>query len=271
MWSAPTTPTWGPLLRTTSVSPGISRGGFLRGVVRSTCAYMPGSRRLPELGTCTSVSRVRVAGSSALAVRVTAPTNWWPARSEITSRAIWPTAPQIRVGLRNVHVDAQAVRLGDPEKQRVGFVDQRADIYVAHRNHARERRAHALITLQFGKTREVGLRRDDVAARGRHRLFERQHIRLCRHRLGLVRVVLLARHDAFGLQVLPPVGGDFGELLLRLSLLQVGVGLFESGAGLVQGGPRLIDLLIQFRRFDFGQQLAGLHAVTDIRVAPLDV
>ena len=45
----------------------------------------------------------------------------------------------------------------------------------------------------------------------------------------------------------------------------------SAARDLVQSGARLVDLLIQFRRVDFRQQLAGLHPVADIHIAPLNV
>src|SRR5438270_814587 len=54
---------------------GISRGGFVRALLRSTWAYIPGSRAPSPFGTWTSTSSVRLAGSRALALRATVPRN----------------------------------------------------------------------------------------------------------------------------------------------------------------------------------------------------
>src|ERR1035437_416347 len=89
--SRATTATCGPSLRTTKVSPGMSSGGYLRGTVRSTWANMPGMREPSALRTWTSVSRVRVAGSRELDVRVTAPSNLRPGSSAMEMMACWPT------------------------------------------------------------------------------------------------------------------------------------------------------------------------------------
>ena len=52
---------------------GIIKGETLRSKTNFTCRYIPGRRMSSELDTSTSVSSVRVFGSSALAVRVTLP------------------------------------------------------------------------------------------------------------------------------------------------------------------------------------------------------
>ena len=85
-----TTAACGPVLRITSVSPGIESGRSGRSTANSTRAYMPGTSTPPVSSTATSVSSVRDAGSNEPAVRVTVPRNLRPGRSGTVSVAGCP-------------------------------------------------------------------------------------------------------------------------------------------------------------------------------------
>ena len=62
-----------------------------------------------------------------------------------------------------------------------------------------------------------------------------------------------------------------GELHVGFALLNVRGGLFERSLGLFYGGLGLRHLIGKLGRIDFGQRLAGLHAVANIHQALLDV
>ena len=70
--------------------------------------------------------------------------------------------------------------------------------------------------------------------------------------LGLVGIVLLAGNGAAGEQVGPSPGGDLRERLVGAALLETGAGLLDGGASLQHGRARLLNLLIEFGRFDLG-------------------
>ena len=84
-------------------------------------------------------------------------------------------------------------------------------------------------------------------------------------------VVVLSGNHAAAEQVAHAAGREAREFLVGAALLQRGFGLLHAALGLIDGGVCLQDLLIEFRRFDLGHHLAGLHAIADIDVAFADV
>src|SRR5207302_9846537 len=89
-WFASTTATVGAWARITTAAEGIITGNTVRSKVNFTCRYIPGRRALSGLGTWTSVSRVRVFGSRASAVRATVPANVRAGSSRRYTVAAWP-------------------------------------------------------------------------------------------------------------------------------------------------------------------------------------
>ena len=173
-WTLPpgsTAATCGPSLRTTRVSPGMSSGGSLRGTERSTSAYSPGIRVPLAFGTWTSTSRVRVAGSSALAVRATVPLNLAAGHVGDGEDGGLADADGFGIRLGNVQVSAEAVRLGDAEEKRVAFGHQHPGIHVAQRDHSGERRAHGLIIQKLFQAGQVRLGGAERCCARRPRLF----------------------------------------------------------------------------------------------------
>ncbi len=166
--------------------------------------------------------------------------------------------------MRHVQVNAQPAGLGDAEEQRRALGDQNPGIHVTQRDDAGKGGAHGLVILKIVQARQVGLGRAQIAARRGNRFFERVHVGLLGGPLGPVGVVFLARDHAFVEQLLPAVFGDFGQLQVGLALHQVGLRLLDGGSGLVVLGLGLDDLLLDFRRLDFRQHLAGGNAVADI-------
>jgi len=132
-----------------------------------------------------------------------------------------------------------------------------ADIHVAGRDHAIERRGYAFVALQRDNPVKVGLEGFNVALRGSHV----RHLRLV---VGLLLVAVLPRQHAAGDQRLVAVVGDLVQRKLRLLLLQLRLRLVELLFG-------LIHLRIQIRRLDDRQQLAFANVVADIDVSPLQV
>ena len=107
-----------------------------------------------------------------------------------------------RIGLRHLHVDAQLVRIGQPEQfgaRALTRVDQRADVGIASGDDAVERRHDPLERFQIAQARYVG----GGGIGGR--FFRRRIARF------FIRILL---RDRFGLQQLLPAG--VGGLRQRL-------------------------------------------------------
>ena len=177
----------------------------------------------------------------------------------------------LRVGLREVDVGAQGSGLRDAEEQRAALVDQRAGVHIAQGDHAVEGRAHGLIGLDLIQPGEVGFGGGDGAAHGGGGLAERLHVGLLRGVLRLRVVVILFGDDSAAQQVGHAAGGEARQVLIGAALLDGRFGLLHAALDLIDGGVGLQDLLIEFRGFDFGHHLPGLHAVADIDVAFADV
>ena len=89
--------------------------------------------------------------------------------------------------------------------------------------------------------------------------------------LGLILIVLLPRNYALGDQAGPALRGHAGQFRVGFALLVIGQRLVHRRPRLLQIGLRLTNLLLHFRRFDFGHGLAGLDAVADVHHAAQDV
>ena len=61
------------------------------------------------------------------------------------------------------------------------------------------------------------------------------------------------------------------EIAIRLALLEIRLRLFDRGLGLLDCCFSLLDLLIQFRRVDLGQNLPSLHVIADVGQAALEI
>ena len=108
----------------------------------------PGNSSPVGLSTSTSSSSVREAGSMASAVRAILPEKFRPGNSARVRSARAARRGGARVRFRHVDEDAQAAGGGQVEQllaRRVGAgVDERADIDIARRDHAVERRVDFL-------------------------------------------------------------------------------------------------------------------------------
>ena len=151
------------------------------------------------------------------------------------------------IGLRNIDIDPQFMHIGDFEKLgRIGLrsvMHERADIDVARGHHAIEGRDEMFEIFKRGEVADIGLGRGDF---GEPRLIV----------AGLF-VGHLLRNRVRLLQRFPPVCGDFGER-------RIGLGFFEFALGLV-------ELLIEVRRIDIGQHIAGFHFRANVLVPHFDI
>ena len=126
--------------------------------------------------------------------------------------------------------------------------------------------------MHFIEARQIGFRRGrDVAALDGDGLFERLHARDLRLILGLILVVILLRNHALGDQAGPALRRDAGQLQVGFALLIVRERLLQRRLRLLHVGLGLANLLVEFRRFNFGHRLPGLDAVADVHHAALDV
>ncbi len=116
-------------------------------------------------------------------------------------------------------------------------VDQLADVGVARGDHAVERRINVLEGLQFLEALHVGCAEDASVA-----------FLACEVAVGVVDVLL--RYGVRVFEVLVALPGD---------LRQIAVG-FRS----IQIRASLQQLLIDFRRIDYGEQLTRFHAGADV-------
>ena len=94
--------------------------------------------------------------------------------------------------------------------------------------------------------------------------------RRCFGRSRLI-VAILPRHRAVGGQDLVSLPGDLREIARRRELFERGLGLAELSLSLSERSLRLGYLLIEVRRLDIGQLLAGAHAIADVHVTPLQI
>ena len=177
----------------------------------------------------------------------------------------------VRFTLRKVDVGAQGSGLRHAKEQGAAFVDQRAGVHIAQCDHTIEGSAHGLIGLDLIQAGEIRFGGADAAAHGGGGLPEGVHVGLLRGVLCLRVVVILFGNHAAAQQIAHAAGREAREVLVGASLLNGGFGLLHTALGLFDGGIGLQDLLIEFRGFDFGHHLAGLHAVADIDVAFADV
>ena len=120
------------------------------------------------------------------------------------------------------------------------------------------------ITLQVIQPRQIRVGRCNIAAGGRHRLSQSFYACGLCGVLRLVLIVILFCRETFRGEIDVALGGYACQFLICFTLLLVGERLFQCGLGLLQARFGLHDLLIQFRRLDFRQSLAGPHAIADI-------
>ena len=97
------------------------------------------------------------------------------------------------------------------------------------------------------------------------------HVGLLRGVLRLRVVVVLFGDDSAAEQVGHAAGSEARQVFIGAALLDGGFGLLHAALDLIDGGVGLQNLLIEFRGFDFGDHLTGLHAIADIDVAFADV
>ena len=152
--------------------------------------------------------------------------------------------PMVEIGgvaLRRLHVDAHLVRIGDHEQAGAcvgALVDERADVDVALRDDAVERRD------DVGERLER-LEAVDIVASGGD--FGFALLLVC----GLL-VRRLLRDGAGLAERLPAPGGNGGKGLVGFSLGQL--------------LARFREALVEFRRIDDGEEIARLHARADVLV-----
>ena len=206
--------------------------------MKRTWPNIPGSSSPSGFGRRTSVRSVRDALSSEPGEAGDRPVEH-PARElrdeDVDRQALLHRA---HVALGDADEHAQGVRLGDVEDLGAGpGVDEGADLGVARRDDAVVGRRDLLEVLQLRQAVDVGLGGDDR--------------RLAGGVVGRLLVDVLLRHGVLRAELLPAVGADPGDLIV--------------GAGLLQGGPGLVQLLVQVRAVDDRHDLAGLHPVADVR------
>ena len=229
----------------------------MRGTVRSTWAYMPGIRAPPELGTCTSASSVRRGGVERVGGAGDRAGELAAGQFGDRERGVLAHPHGFGVGLRHVQVSAQAVGLGDAEQQGAALGDQRAGIDVAHRDHAGERRAHGLVALAARSGAPGWPRRRRRCCAPRPRPFRAPARWPAGRRTAPGRCRCPgARPRPSVEQVVPALGGDARQVFIGAALLQAGLGLLHGCCWPGRWRPGLVDLLIQFGRFDFRQHLA---------------
>ena len=152
-------------------------------------------------------------------------------------------AYRVGIDLRHRHEQTQLVRRCHvkqlcPRRAAVARLNQRADIDIARRDHAIERRIDLFEALQLLQAPHVGLG-------GRER-------RLARAEVAGGLVGLLPGDGIFGQQLLPSLGGDLRNLLVGLRGCQIGL--------------CLLHLLVEFRSLDLGQNLSAMHARADVGI-----
>ena len=184
------------------------------------------------------------------------------------------TRPHVwREGLWNVHEHAEPVDLrhleqpvrrpGEIRRRRRRVVggtpsrNQGAHVDVPLENRARERREHALKRCQVDELLDGRAIRFDRGFGGSDGSFS------CAER----RNVLIDQLDGdrlFGVGSHVPIHRHLRQVAGGSLQIQVLLRLQEIGSGLPQ-------LRIDFRRFNLREELAGLHVVADIHVAPLEI
>ena len=175
-------------------------------------------------------------------MRATSPLNVWPRSSDCVTIDLLPGLHELRVRLRHVDVDAQRVGLREHEQRAAGAaagIDQVADVDVAPRDDAGERRDDALEALQLAQPLDVRVGGGEVGAR----------LRVAAAPL----VELLLRDRVLLAQRLPALDRALRERQARRRLLARGDGLRQ--------------LLVDLGRLDLGEQLAFLDAAADVLVS----
>src|SRR5436309_607092 len=249
--------TCGPAERAISAVAGTTHTASAGTRPNFTWAYIPGNNARSSFGRRTSVSRVRDVGSRAPAVLAIFPTNARLGNSATSTCAccpgaiertkVWGTLTKTRRSStwasRNIHVAPLPL----------------PDVIRAPRSMPRA----VMIPAKGASTRWK-----DWSATSRCTLAS-----------------LAATLARAALELAEAVGGAPGEALVRLRLLEPGArlvqvrlrlrearaGLRETRARLGEGGACLAQLLVELRRVDLGEHLAGRDAVADVDDALADV
>jgi hypothetical protein len=177
----------------------------------------------------------------------------------------------VHAGLRHVDVRSQRSDLRDAVQQRASGADERADVDVAQRDHAVERRLDDAVSLDLLQAGKVRLDGDKIAPLREDGLFECLHAGVLRRQLSLRLISILQRRDAFLDEHLHALSRDARKLAVRLALREARLRLLHRGLRLLDGRFCLVNLLIQFRRVDFREHLAHLHPVSDVRQATFEI
>ena len=82
-------------------------------------------------------------------MRATVPRRLRPGRWETVTAAAWPTRTAVHAGLRDVDVGPKGSGLRDAIQQRRAGAHERADVDIAQRDHAVERRLDQAIALDL--------------------------------------------------------------------------------------------------------------------------
>ena len=153
----------------------------------------------------------------------------------------------IGIGLGHPDIDPHLMDIGHLEQFGVGAgaagIDQGPDICLPRGHHAVERGNDALEAFQ-------GRQPFDIRLRGRHQSL------FCL-RVPSFLIGGLARNCLRRQQAVPPFRGQLRQSCVRLDARQI--------------MPRLIQLLVQFRRVDFSKQLTRFDVGADIIVPLLEV
>ena len=97
------------------------------------------------------------------------------------------------------------------------------------------------------------------------------HGGVLRRELRLRLIAILLWRDAAIVQRLLTLCRDASEIPVRFALREIRLRLFDGGLRLFDRGVGLLNLLIEFRRIDFGEVLTGPHAVAEVREAPFQI
>ena len=92
---------------------------------------------------------------------------------------------RVHAGLRDVDVRPKGADLRDPVEQCAAGADEGADVDVAHRDYAVERRLDGAVALHLLQASAVCLDRGEIAALREDRLLERLHVGVLRSQLRL--------------------------------------------------------------------------------------
>ena len=149
--------------------------------------------------------------------------------------------------------------------------DERADVHVAHRDHAVERRLDGAVALHLLQARAVRLDRGEIAALREDRLLERLHVGVLRGQLRLILIAFLLRRDPFSTSIFMRSAVMRASSRFALPCARPACACSIDACACSIGRLRLVDLLIELRRVDFGEHLSGRHTVADVGEAAFEV